>query len=93
VILFANQTTHITNPPIHLMKTAIHLVLAVTVALLLGACTKNEYHTHTTILPEPSPTPRAQARPAPVRKAPAGIATNQGDGFEAMRKPTSYSNP
>jgi hypothetical protein len=45
----------------------------------------------------PKPTsatkPKPAAQSAPVRKAPASVATNMGDGFQAVTKPTTYSNP
>jgi hypothetical protein len=74
------------------MKKLLVPVALVTASLLLGACTRNTY-----VLVTPKPTsatkPKPAAQPAPVRKAPASVATNMGDGFQAVTKPTTYSNP
>ena len=74
------------------MKKLIVPVALIAASALLGACTRNTY-----VLVTPKPTsatkPKAAAQTAPVRKAPASVATNMGDGFEAVRKPTTYSNP
>ena len=74
------------------MKKILVPVAVITASLLLGACTRNTY-----VLVQPKPTATTKPKPtttsAPVRKAPANVATNMGDGFEAVRKPTTYSNP
>lgn len=74
------------------MKKIIVPIALVSFSLLLGACTRNTY-----VLVTPKPTsatkPKPSAQSSTVRKAPASVATNMGDGFEAVRKPTTYSNP
>lgn len=64
------------------MKKLLLPVALITASVLLGACTRNTY-----VMVQPKP------KPAPVPKAPANVATNMGDGFEAVSKPTTYSNP
>jgi hypothetical protein len=74
------------------MKKLLVPVAVITASLLLGACTRNTY----VLVAPPKPTvtkPKPTTQSAPVRKAPASVATNMGDGFEAVRKPTTYSNP
>ncbi|MEX1044694.1 MAG: hypothetical protein WEC73_01075 [Chthoniobacterales bacterium] len=68
------------------MKKLILPITLIAASALLGACTRNTY-----VLVAPKPT--TASKPASVRKAPASVATNMGDGFEAVSKPTSYSNP
>ena len=73
------------------MKKLILPVTLIAASVLLGACTRNTY-----VLVTPKPTATTKPKPAQsatVRKAPASVATNMGDGFEAVRKPTTYSNP
>lgn len=73
------------------MKKLLLPVTLIAASALLGACTRNTY-----VLVTPKPTSATKPKPAQsatVRKAPASVATNMGDGFEAVRKPTSYSNP
>jgi hypothetical protein len=74
------------------MKKILVPVAVISASLLLGACTRNTY-----VLVTPKPTsatkPKPTAQSAPVRKAPASVATNMGDGFQAVTKPTSYSSP
>ena len=71
------------------MKKLLLPVTLITAAVLLGGCTRNTY----VLVAPPKPKTTTVTKPAPVRKAPAGVATNMGDGFEAVRKPTTYSNP
>jgi hypothetical protein len=70
------------------MKKLLLPVALITASVLLGACTRNTY-----VMVQPKPKPATVTKPAPVRKAPANVATNMGDGFEAVSKPTTYSNP
>lgn len=72
------------------MKKLLLPVALITASVLLGACTRNTY---VLVAPKPTPKPATATKPAPVRKAPANVATNMGDGFEAVSKPTTYSNP
>jgi len=73
------------------MKKILRPVAIIGASLLLGACTRNTY-----VLVTPKPTSATKPKPAQsstVRKAPASVATNMGDGFQAVTKPTSYSSP
>lgn len=73
------------------------LILPVAVlagATVLTACTRNVYNVTVTPRPTPKPTvTKPASQQAPVRKAPANVAANLGDGFQAVTKPTTYSNP
>jgi len=76
------------------MKKLILPVTFLAAATMLTSCTRNTYNV--TVVPRPTPKPtvtKPAPQPAPVRKAPASVSTNMGDGFEAVRKPTTYSNP